>query len=48
MASNQGIQVRRLTAAAISLKRASDWLACGDREKTSRSAFARVMRPLTA
>ena len=36
------------TAAAINLKRVSDWLAGGDREKTRRSAFARVMQPLTA
>jgi len=36
------------TAAAISPKRASDWLGWGDREKTRRSAFARVMQPLIA
>src|SRR5262249_13684246 len=48
MASNQIIQVSLLTAAAINLKRVSDWLAGGDREKTRRSAFARVMQPLTA
>jgi Transposase DDE domain len=36
------------TAAAINLKRVSDWLAGVDREKTRRSAFARVMQPLTA
>jgi len=36
------------TAAAINLKRVSDWLAEIDREKTRRSAFARVMQPLTA
>jgi transposase len=39
---------RLATAAAINLKRVSDWLAGGDREKTRRSAFARAMRPLIA
>jgi transposase len=34
------------TAAAINLERVSDWLAGVDREKTRRSAFARVMQPL--
>jgi hypothetical protein len=48
MTSDQIIQVSLLTAAAISLKRVSDWLGGGDREKTRRSAFARVMQPLTA
>jgi len=48
MASNQIIQVSLLTAAAISLKRVSDWLAGDGREKTRRSAFACVMQPLTA
>ena len=37
-----------LVTVAINLKRVSDWLAGGDREKTRRSAFARVMQPLTA
>jgi len=36
------------TAAAINLERVSDWLAGIGREKTRRSAFARVMQPLTA
>jgi transposase len=36
------------TAAAINLERVSDWLAGISREQTRRSAFARVMRPLTA
>jgi transposase len=36
------------TAAAINLERVSDWLAGVDREKTRRSAFARVMQPLAA
>ena len=42
-------QLQRLaTAAAINLKRVSDWLAGVGCEKTRRSAFARVMQPLTA
>jgi transposase len=36
------------TAAAINLERVSDWFAGVDREKTRRSAFARVMEPLAA
>jgi transposase len=36
------------TAAAINLERASDWFVGVDREKTRRSAFARVMQPLAA
>jgi transposase len=36
------------TAAAINLERVSDWLAGVGREKTRRSAFARVMQPLIA
>jgi hypothetical protein len=48
MASNQIMQVSLLTAAAINLNRVSDWLAGGDREKTRRSAFARMTQPLTA
>jgi len=36
------------TAAAINLERVLDWLAGIGREKTSRSAFARVMQPITA
>jgi transposase len=36
------------TAAAINLERVSDWLAGISREQTRRSAFARVMRLLTA
>jgi hypothetical protein len=36
------------TVAAINLERVSDWLAGIGREKTRRSAFARVMQPLTA
>jgi transposase len=36
------------TTAAINLERVSDWLAGIVREKTRRSAFARVMQPLTA
>ena len=36
------------TAAAINLERVSDWLAGVGRERTRRSAFARVMQPLTA
>jgi len=39
---------RFTTAAAINLERVSDWLAGIGREKTGRSAFARMMRPLTA
>jgi hypothetical protein len=39
---------RLAMAAAINLKRVSGWLAGGDREKMRRSAFARVMQPLTA
>src|SRR5215813_13768204 len=39
---------RFATAAAINLERVSDWLAGIGREKTRRSAFARVMQPLTA
>jgi transposase len=34
------------TAAAINLERVADWLAGVPRERTRRSAFARVMRPL--
>jgi transposase len=34
------------TAAAINLERVADWLTDVPREKTRRSAFARVMRPL--
>ena len=34
------------TAAAINLERVADWLAGVARERTRRSAFARVMRPL--
>jgi hypothetical protein len=48
LASNQIMQVSLLTAAAINLNRVSDWLAGGDREKTRRSAFARMTQPLTA
>jgi transposase len=36
------------TAAAINLERVSDWLGGIGRERTRRSAFARVMQPLTA
>jgi hypothetical protein len=36
------------TAAAINLERVSDWLAGIGREQTRRSAFARVIQPLTA
>ena len=36
------------TATAINLERLSDWLAGIDREKTRRSAFARVVQPLVA
>jgi DDE family transposase len=36
------------TAAAINLERVSEWFAGMDREQTRRSAFARVMQPLTA
>jgi len=36
------------TAAAINLERVSGWVAGIGREKTRRSAFARVMQPLTA
>jgi len=39
---------RFATAAAINLERGSSWLAGIGREKTRRSAFARMMRPLTA
>jgi hypothetical protein len=42
------MQATLLTAAAINLNRVSDWLAGGDREKTRRSAFARMTQPLTA
>jgi transposase len=34
------------TAAAINLERVADWLAGGKQEKTRRSVFARVMRPV--
>jgi transposase len=47
-----GISKTRLqhlaTAAAINLERVSDWLAGIGREQTRRSAFTRVMQPLTA
>jgi transposase len=47
-----GISKTRLqhlaTAAAINLKRVSDWLAGIGREQTRRSAFTRVMQPLNA
>ena len=36
------------TAAAINIERVADWLAGESREKTRRSAFARVMMPLAA
>src|SRR5215813_5029782 len=36
------------TAAAINLERVSDWFGGMGREQTRRSAFARVMQPLTA
>ena len=36
------------TAAAINLERVSDWLGGIGRERTRRSAFARVMQPQTA
>jgi transposase len=36
------------TAAAINLERVADWFAGVTRERTRRSAFARVMRPLAA
>jgi transposase len=49
---SMGISKTRLqhlaTAAAISLERVSDWLVGIGREQTRRSAFARVMQPLTA
>jgi transposase len=47
-----GISKTRLqhlaTAAAINLERVSDWLVGIGREQTRRSAFVRVMQPLTA
>ena len=47
-----GISKTRLqhlaTAAAINLERVSDWLGGIGRERTRRSAFTRVMQPLTA
>jgi transposase len=47
-----GISKTRLqhlaAAAAINLERVSDWLAGIGREQTRRSAFTRVMQPLTA
>jgi hypothetical protein len=46
--SRRYAQVPTVAAAAINLERVSDRLAGVGRERTRRSAFARVMQPLVA